>query len=119
MVRGSVREAETYYKQGLELTRSCCASAASTSFLVSLAGLECLRHRWSESEKALENAVRTAVTDGSLQREQVLAKVCSGDLKFRLGEYELALDLYYAADDMLHGIMDENYINSFEQADTR
>lgn len=56
IIRGSAREAEYFFNQGLALARSINASAVASKFLVFLTELEYRRHRWEKSEMNLKQA---------------------------------------------------------------
>ncbi|RUS29007.1 peptidase family C50-domain-containing protein [Jimgerdemannia flammicorona] len=114
IIRGSAREAEYFFNQGLALARSINASATVSRFLASLAELEYRRYRWEESELNLKQAVDCQGKENLFAREQADLKIRAGDLDLRQEIYDQALLFYDDAEGILTAMMDETFILSLE-----
>ncbi|RIA83404.1 peptidase family C50-domain-containing protein [Glomus cerebriforme] len=132
ILRGSAKEADYCFQQALELIQPTKANASISRILLSLAELEFRRNCWKESEEKINQAIEYQQKSVIFRKEEVLAKLCFGDFKYREGDfkfrqgdfdnqvqcYEFALDYYRMAVDILTNIMEEEYISKIEYLDT-
>ncbi|KAJ3055646.1 hypothetical protein HK097_009845 [Rhizophlyctis rosea] len=115
--RGSVPEAEHYFQEGLELSKSVRSNIWTSGFLLGLAEMEGRRGREAKCEGLMEE-VEGARKDVALDlavRDVAIAKIRSGDQHLRGGESETAVNLYEEAEALVGEAMSERVIVSLEE----
>ncbi|CAG8506100.1 10891_t:CDS:10 [Funneliformis mosseae] len=132
ILRGSAKEADYCFQQAFELIQSTKAKTNMSRVLLNFAELEFRRHCWKESEEKINQVIEYQRKAIIFRKEEVLAKLCFGDFKYREGDfkfrqgdfdnqkrcYEFALEYYSKAVDILTNIMKEEYISKIEHLDT-
>ncbi|KAI9208076.1 peptidase family C50-domain-containing protein [Polychytrium aggregatum] len=116
VLRGSVAEAEYYYKRGLELAEKIQSRAFVVEFLGGLAELDCKRERFDESREliAQTDKVQQELAADVPIKDGVLTKIREGDLLLRTGQYTGALKLLRTSRNQLQDSMAPAMISGLE-----
>ncbi|KAG9302696.1 hypothetical protein G9A89_005170 [Geosiphon pyriformis] len=114
VIRGSPKEADFFLRRGLELTQGINGYSAISHSLLSLAVLDSQKHSWQDSEDNFEKALKFQQEGEVVKKDEAVAKLFFGDLKFRKRDYETALQLYRLAENILSDIMKQEYISHME-----
>ncbi|CAG8464478.1 7082_t:CDS:10 [Acaulospora colombiana] len=132
ILRGGVKEAEYMFKQALLLTDTLKAKPIISQFLLDIAELEYRKHCWEESEDKLSKVSEYHQKAQVLLKEAAKVKLCLGDFKRCEGDfrcrrgdleyqakcYDLAINSYQHANEILNEIMKNEFISKIEQIDT-
>ncbi|KAJ3405453.1 hypothetical protein CcCBS67573_g03431 [Chytriomyces confervae] len=113
-IRGSIMEAEYYFKQGLKMAESCHALLFGNRFSMFLAELHYRQDMLDVSRRGLEITVMQQSEENATARDRVASLVRQGDLCAKEGDETAALELYHHANHELEEAMAENSILSFE-----
>ncbi|KAJ3044989.1 hypothetical protein HDV00_012409 [Rhizophlyctis rosea] len=115
--RGSVLEAEHYFREGMKLAKSVRSKIWVSGFLLSVAEMEGRRGRIEVCEGLMGEVeeIRRDVTLDLAVRDVAVAKVRSGDQYVRLGESDEAVRCYEEAEILVAEAMRETVIAALEE----
>ncbi|KAJ3296458.1 hypothetical protein HK104_001597 [Borealophlyctis nickersoniae] len=119
LLRGSIRPAEHYFRQGLELAEIVHSNIYKSDFLLCLAELDYRRNCLPESESKINAAFseQSLVALDLAVREVAISKLRSGDQYVRNASYSDALQVYGEAEELLDEAMTEAVIAALEDKD--
>ncbi|OZJ05791.1 hypothetical protein BZG36_01275 [Bifiguratus adelaidae] len=114
--RGSVKESQYFFKQGVDLAEKMSTSDYTRRFLLLLAELEYRCQNLGQSEDNIQRAFSYLGEFEQEGRKHIETCLRSGDLALRKGDYEGALREYTKAREILNTLNETSYIHNLECA---